>query len=778
MPLRVLLLLAALAPATTAAGVAQLPAERARLDSIRADLRSVGDSAVLVARERQRIAVARVERDDPFIHMELGWLSYRLGELTGNRRRYQDAASEFQWAADLRPGWPYAWYHLGLAELATGEAALIVLENIRQAIGQDFLSQAVRSFARAVEADPSFSSAIVDLATTAMRQRIGPRLEIARGALREAALTAAGRDPTVQLWRGRLERRLGAHDTSLAALRAYLALGGDSVVGLIEVARTQAQLGRVDSVRVLYLAATRSPFSAAALAEARRDLRWIAADDELAEYDAQRPDSAGAWLRRFWQGREVADGRRPGERIAEQFRRYQHAVTSYALVSRHRGNDAAFVFRDTSQSEFDDRGVIYLRHGEPSRRARHAAPGIELNETWAYRRDPPDEDLVVHFAAINDVQDFRLVESLLRICTPRWNAAPETQGFGANQATTVSGRGGGAAADVARLRAEGSAADVPGSALGACLQSRQVIGGIYERLGRPGGHTPQAWAAERQATMRGARQAVGSDSYALRFADDLAPVVSYFTVRGADGRPELHLVFAVPAARMHPVEGEGLLAYMVGLRMLVYDSTRRLVAALDTVRVFRARERFGAGAFLTEQVVLSVPPGALRYTFVVEEPHAGTGATVSGRPLEVPRLSAGFAASDVVLGREGSGLVWRRPEGPVALNPLMRFPEDGRMELFYELYGLPQGAEVGTRVRITRRGGRSLLRRVFGGAGGADLSYVTTTDAAGLTRVRQGLDLRGLGAGRYQLELELTDPVSGRQVVRSSPFEITAGPAT
>ncbi len=775
MPLLIAAVLAATA-AAPAAG-AQAPVERSRLDSTRAALQAIDDSLYLVGRERQRIAVARVERDDPFIHMELGWLSYRLGELTGNRRRFQDAASEFQWAADLRPGWPYAWYHLGLAELATGEASVIVLENIRQAVGQDFLSQAVRSFARAVEADPAFSFAIVDLATTAMRQRVGPRLAIARAALNQAAATEAGREPTVQLWRGRLERRLEAYDTALTAFREFLAAGGDSAVGLIEIARTHAQLGRVDSVRILYLAATRRPFSDAALAEARKDVRWIADPGELADYDALGADSAGAWLRRFWQGREVADGRRPGERIAEQFRRYQYATGNYLLVSRRRGNDAAFIYRDTAQSEFDDRGVIYIRHGEPSLRARYAAPGIELNESWVYRRDPPDDDLVVHFAAINDVQDFRLVESLLRVCTQRWNAAPETQGFGTNTATSVSGRGGGAAADVARLRAEGNAADLPGSALGACVQSRQSFGGVYDRLGRPGGQTQQAWAAERQATRSSMRQAVTSDSYALRYGDDLAPVVSYFAMRGADGRPELHLVFAVPAARLHPIESEDLLAYMVGLRMLVYDSTRRLVASLDTVRAFRARERLGAGAYLTEQLVLSVPPGSLRYTFVVEEPHANTGATVSRRPLDVPRLS-GFSASDVVLGREGSGLVWRRPEGAVPLNPLMRFPEDGSAELYYELYGLPQGAEVGTRVRISRRGGRSLVRRIFGGGQGADLSYVTTIDASGLARVRQRLELRGLGTGRYQLELELTDPATGRRVVRTSPFEIVPGPAT
>src|SRR5262245_40351616 len=98
---------------------AQTPAERASLDSIRAVYAAVDDSSFLISKERDLIAVARVDRDNVMRHMELGFLSYRLGEITGAKKRYQDAASEFQWATDLRPRWPVAWYQLGLADLLT-----------------------------------------------------------------------------------------------------------------------------------------------------------------------------------------------------------------------------------------------------------------------------------------------------------------------------------------------------------------------------------------------------------------------------------------------------------------------------------------------------------------------------------------------------------------------------------------------------------------------------------------------------------------------------------
>ncbi len=244
-------------------------------------------------------------------------------------------------------------------------------------------------------------------------------------------------------------------------------------------------------------------------------------------------------------------------------------------------------------------------------------------------------------------------------------------------------------------------------------------------------------------------------------------------------QPELHLVFAVSATRLHPVATpEGASTYPLSLRLLVTDvATGRLVASLDTVRVFHSGQRLGAGAFLTEQLVTRVPAGRYRWAFVIEEPQSSAGDAVTRQALDVPAMEGRFEASDVVLGREGSGLVWKRSGGDVALNPLMRFPRDGDATIYYELYGLAQGASVATRVKVTSTGGRSFVSRLFGGSGGADLAYSTVTEAAGRSTVRQRISLRGLSPGRYNLEVELTDEATGTRVVRTSPFEIGGGSA-
>jgi GWxTD domain-containing protein len=755
------LLLTAFALVPARAALAQQPAERAALDSIRAACKAQSDTSVLIRREHEKISAARVDRDNVMLHMELGYLAYRLGEITQSHSRYNAAASEFQWASDLRPQWPYVWYWLGLSELASGESQVVILENIRQLLGIDYLGNAAHHFARAIQVDPTFSRGIVELATTAMRQRVAPHLVAVQAVLREVAAGPAGREPEVQRMRGLIERRLEQPDSALDAFRAYLALGGDSGIGGVEVARTQALLGRADSCRTWYFRGVTRALSDSARREVRRDLHWIATPAELAAFDASAPDSVAVFLHAFWERRDAADGRRAGERLAEQFRRYHHAMTTFALASRHRNLDAAFAFGDSTQTDFDDRGVVYLRHGEPAQRAHFAAPGFDANESWLYNRNPPAGDLIVHFAAVNDVSDFRLMESLRPVCRARARYVEPLVN---------------ASLDNPRL----GRATIPTPGEDAqCLESRATLSDTYERLARVPSASADMWAAERTVSLEMVHEAVTTDSYVRRYAASLRPVVSWFVVADAEMRPELHLVFAVSATRLHPVAAaEGAVTYPLTLHLLVTDSaTGMQVAVLDTVRVFHSAQRLGSGAFLTEQLVARVPAGRYRWAFVIEEQHASAGDAVTRQVVDVPAMASGFTVSDVVMGREGSGLVWRHSGGDVPLNPLMRFPRDGEATLYYELYGLAQGTSVATRVRVIPAGGRSMLRRLFGGGGGADLAYSTVTDAAGRSTVRQRIALKGLSPGRYTLQLELTDEASGTRIVRASPFEIGGGGA-
>ena len=746
---RSLALAAAAATLIPGGAGAQSPAERAGLDSLRAAIETVADSGVLLAREQARIAFAREHRDDPFIHLELAYVAFRLGEITVGRKHFDDAAGEFEWAAELRPDWPFPWYGLGQAELAIGESGIIPLQNIRQILGTDELSRAARAFAHAAQADPSFTRALVDLGTTALRQRISPRLAVAQRALRLAGGTPASGQPAVLLVRGRVERELDANDSALASFRAYVAAGGDSALGGLEIARALYAVGQPDSAVRAYFAAARRPVSDSAKAEFRRDVVWIATPADLRAFDALPNDSIGPWLRGFWGRRDVADARARGGRLVEQFRRYAYARANFRLATPHRHYDITEIYRDSTQSDFDDRGVIYLRHGEPDARARYVGDeNVHPNETWAYRRQPPDGDLIFHFVSRGHVQDFKIVGSLLD------------------------------AYDFSTAVALASPSDFSTSVVEGLLTSRSTISPIYDQLARSGtaGRT-RLLAQERRENQRSEERGTTTDSYALRFAHDLRPVVHAFAVAGpaAGGRGELHVVFAIPAGALSPFTVDaGGVAYPLRLRVVVFDADQREIALQDTLRIFRTDGPLAAGSYLSGQVALPVPAGSWRFHFVAEEMRADAGALVAGEAAAVPAAGAGFAASDLVLGRVGSGLVWRRAEGDVPLNPLLRYPREGNLELYYEVYGLPEHATVATHVAVTPHARGSFLSRLFGRRGGVHLEYATQTDAPGLSRVRQRIGLAGLAPGTYDLEVTLRDPVSGSQAVRRQSFEIVS----
>jgi GWxTD domain-containing protein len=633
-----------------------------------------------------------------------------------------------------------------------GESSVLAVENIRQMLGKDYLSKAARAFARATEADPSFSFAVVDLANTALTQRIKPRLDVALTAVRLSAASPAGRHAAVQLVRGRVEREAGEADSALAGFRAYLAVGGDSGVGLLELARTYYFARRPPDDSRAYFAGARAATSAAALTLYRTDLSWIADSAELTAFDAlPDPTTRARWLEAFWGRRDVVEARDEGERLAEHYRRWFYARHSFRLVSRHRHYDITEVYR-AKQVEFDDRGVIYLRHGEPDRRARFicsdvgqpAGEGCATNESWLYRREAGD--LVFHFAARDDVQDYKLIESLV-----------DALGF-------------------RRGVQAGSFSDPQVSEL---FGSREQFGPLYSRAGHSLNAQGSAIAQDRAQGRRSIELGTRSDSYAQRFEQPLDVVSNEFVVGADTGGQMLQVVFAVPGDRLTGEPGGGGLLYPLRFRVIVSDSADRVVARLDTLRVFAARQALRPPAYLTGRLALPVPPGRFRYRLLVMTPDGLAGDLLRQDSLEVSALRGGgaFAVSDVVVGREGSGLVWVQANDTVRLNPLSRFPEGSAAELYYEIYGLARGAIYHTVVRLEREGHRSLFGAIRGLFGGGRAPVLLEFDAAAdgpVTRVHRGVALRDVAKGGYRLTVVISDPASGVSVTRTRRFQVVA----
>ncbi len=735
---------------------AQSPADRARIVALRDSLDAIDDSTVLLARERIGIDSAKVDRHNAMRHIGLGFLAYRIGQVTGNKQHFDDAAGEFEWATELQPDWPYAWYGLGLADLALGESGSIAVENIRQALGLDNLSQAAAAFSRAAQADPSFAQAVVDLGETALRQRVRPQLAVALGALRQASLAPAGiANPTIQLLRGRIEREAGSPDSALVAFDRYLAAGGDSGIGMLERARTLFALGDEANGRDAYYTGAAHLTSDSARALYRSDISWVADSTELARFDSLPDSAVTPWLHRFWARRDAADLRRPGARLAEHYRRYFYVLHHYRLTSPHRHYGAVEQFR-SSQHLVDDRGVVYMREGEPDARERYNAIGIDPNVTWLYRR--PGGNLLLTFVAIGGVQDYKLVGSLADV-------------FGMRGALALQAGDTAAFRRALRLPPDES----PSRIASDLFSSRASLDPLYRRLSTATGvGLGNALAAERDVGQRSAAIATTTDGYPLEFPGGLDPIVRAYVVSGSGGATLL-VVFAVPGTRLTPQAVDGRTVYPLEVRAAATPATG-LPTTLDTLRLFATPSPLTGDQDLTGYVELPVSPGPQQAGVVLIDRTSGAGSVVRLDSVNVPPFGAdSLTVSDVVLGDPHSTLRWRAGADTIPLSALGRYASADSLMLYYEIHGLPVGRAYRTKIAIKKQGGGSIfakIGRLFGGGrNGVSLRYDGISQGPAMRR-QEVVGLGGLGGGTYTITLDVEDLASHVHVERSARFDI------
>ena len=718
---------------------AQTPPDRTALERFRDSLASLSDSTGLLALEKRLIDSAKTNRNDGLLHLRLGFISLRLGEM-GGHAHFDDAASEFQWAIDLQPAWPYAWYGMGLAEYGVGDSQISFVTGLKTMLGKDALTRSAIAFAKSAEVDPSFARGLVDLANTALRQRVNIKLGVALKALRRASKTMADRDPEVLLARGRVEREVGDGDSALAAFNGYLQHGTNRSLGLLEVARTDFLMGRFDGVTPYYEGAASD--DSTTVAGYRGDLATIVMDTTLRAFDQQRGDRRVAYLRRFWTQRDRTELRTEGERLREHYRRLFYARRNFQLTSNNRHYDIVERYRSGSR-DFDDRGVIYLRHGDPSSRASYAAPGLEPNESWRY--DRPDGDLIFHFIAREDVQDFKLVESLFDV-------------LGFSNTVKLQGQGDGAADNAVAEQ---------------LMLSRERLSPIYRRLQNAGRmSTGRFQTLERQTGQQSIALGTNSDSYELRFPQELKAHTEVLAVGRDSVGAQVQIAYAVAGSSLEPVPVTRGFLYSVRLRFVAMNKEGGVVASLDTTRHFVAPAPVPPNEHLVGRVETSVPNGPLHYRMAIQQGEAA-GVTLPTDSVRVGApIPAGLSLSDLVLGSRSANLAWRRtPDDTVLFNPLRTYRRSEEMELYYEIDGLkptPYTVELSVRKKGSSGG---IFKKIFGGGGAAIRLKFQEQATTARVSTHRSLQLSRLKPGNYVLDLAVMD-ADGRRDRRTQEFQV------
>ncbi|HYC32370.1 MAG TPA: GWxTD domain-containing protein, partial [Gemmatimonadales bacterium] len=482
-----------------------------------------------------------------------------------------------------------------------------------------------------------------------------------------------------------------------------------------------------------------------AVAAYRGDLAAIASDSVLGEFDRTEGARRADYLRRFWTDRDHIELRAEGERLREHYRRLFYARKNFYLTSLNRHYDIVERYRSGSR-DFDDRGVIYIRHGEPSSRATYAAPGLDPNESWRYAR--PEGDLIFHFMAREDVQDYKLVESLFDV-------------LGFSNALAL--RGG----------LSGREGDPVAQEL---LTSRERLAPIYGRLQSAGRiATGRYQTEERQQGQASIAVGTTSDSYELRFADELDVQSQVLAVGRDSSGSQVQIAYAIKGSGLEPMTVTQGFLYSVRVRFVATDRTGRVAASLDTTRHFVAPAPVPENEHLVGRVSLAVPPGQFTYRLSIQQGEE-SGVVLPRDTVRVGQpTSAALALSDLVIGSRNANLYWRRTEqDTVMFNPLRTFRRNEELELYYEVEGLAQDAPYTVRISARKQGGGGgIFKKIFGGGGAAISLKFDERATFPVAASHRALKLDRLKPGDYTLEV-LVEDGQGRTDRRSTDFEVVS----
>ena len=736
---------------------AQTPADRAIVDAFRDSLGTLTDPAALL-RVVEREKIARPATGDRELQrLRLGWALTRLGQLSDSAPPMIDALLQFYETTVRRKQWPYAWFGLGATKLALDELGAREIRSEHQCAGCGWRWSAASAFLESVKADTNYITAAVELGLTVMRTPTWVNIPPVVVAMSRAARSGrAGND--VWLVLGRLQRQIDSNAAALRSFETYEALpGADRSLASLERARTLFALRQNQEGERAYLAGAAEP-SPEARALYRKDAAWIADSAQLAAIDAATGAELPAVLGTFWRERETTSGRASGSRIAEHYRRWNVAQRRYKLPAALRRQwDFGQVFR-SAQSEVDDRGVVYIRHGEPDDRAFFVADGVPPNESWVYHR--PTGDLVLHFVQSISSSGWRLVEGLTQIgATPcQMPALLESRG--------TLDPGYQVLADLARqdsIKIQSAAKSGNQGAvewLQSCIPgnlSRGQAAGAVIGIGASGVSTSffgtQREEQERLVSNRAIRTTTTTDSDPLRYRDPLQPILQVYGVGGRQpGAGQLLVVWALKGEdhpRADTVPGVQGVVYSVRVRATVTDSTGRLVLGIDSVYRKRSNVILPEGSLLPGRLLLSVPSGTYRVLISVADTVDGKGAARVAGGIPVPAFTGPMEMSDLVLGLEGQPLVWDRGGSRFPLNPRNAWTTAEAVEIGFELGGVPPGTPYKVRLGISDIGADSTTPPR------ASVEFDQQA-SGGREFVSQSLGLRTLRPGRYLLTATVT----------------------
>ncbi|HSJ14275.1 MAG TPA: GWxTD domain-containing protein [Longimicrobiales bacterium] len=709
-----------------------LPAAAQDFRALRDSLSGIRDTIALRA-----ALPRRADRNDAAALLRAGLVELRLYELTARRERARRARSHFGRAQEVAPGQAWAHYGWALAMLPEIDrpvraTEIVTLDALNEVLGVDPRSRARRALERAVRLDPGLTDAAALLARLAEETRDRDATVQARTVL-ERQFAARG-DAVAGLGLARAATALGDHEAAAAAARQVAATDPEHAA---EAHRAAALAlfhlpdRAADAVAEYYAGVTGWDDVLAQLYY--RDIELLVSDrEELLWVSA---DLAGrrAWLREFWQLRAALGGVSAAQRIVEHYRRIADADRFFRRATRYGAPPGNALSYEPFHDRYDDRGVIYIRHGAPrevvrsvdraprTSRLGRGLPSFDPEESWVYL-DDRGRPVMYNFKRYgSEGYDSWLLLYLVPcgrdFVEPRLAFAPQ----------------------------------------------------LFKLMTRC---DPSDRRTLSQPFRKSAYEALRTDSHRPAFLIDVPFHYDVFTFRGTSGSTDVVTALSVAGERLSAQRlADGGAEYALNLRVAVVDTAARTSARRDTVLRLLTSAPLQGDQRLRAHLALSVPPtpAAIHRTVVHDAADPARGQ-VYGTPLVVPDYFTGtLAMSDVVLAAPDSAGAFQRGAVSLSLVPWAAY-RGGAFRVFYELYELTPGGSYTTELRVERAGGG--LSRLFRSSTLIRLRFdEVAPDAGGPVQHVRDVQVE-LDPGEYRLRLRITDQASGTSIERERRLTI------
>ena len=580
------------------------------------------------------------------------------------------------------------------------KAGFALLELHRRVRNQAHAARAARLFAQEIRDDESEVWARYGLATVLTNH---PR---AYNIIRVMDVTAAA----------------NAADAAVEQLRRSLRLAPDFAEAetlLSSIAHREEDV----TVKPLYDGATPYFTALAAADDATldkfvEDLAIIATSQEMLTVTQGSREKRVEAVRLFWKKRAVRDGVSQDERIREHFRRLDEArqrfdkhIPAHTVLGRK---------RQGWEGKMDDRGLIFVRYGEPHLReyagsevGRREDQGLEV---WVYLQ--PDGRYHTYYFIAGRLEadplavmgyDNTSIVDVLRKYDARYafvNARSETarlhdfmRRVNPDYAATAERAAGDLAEDVRR-------------------QNSRIV--------------------ERNRRML--FMAFDADAAPRRFGRQLPFFYDLATFRG-HGCTDIIYSVAAPGPNYR-------------LTMAVADTFTWEAQTVDTVIAAATHP----GQFVRGTGVFCARPDHNSYVRMTAAADSSLGATAGGE-LRIPDYSGhGLLMSDILLADTAPGALVRG-SARLALVPPRQFEEGEPFRVFYELYNLPAGRAYRTEITLVTTEA-SFFTRLFKGKSSTRVTFEGVATGDGVMQELRTF-IPQVEAGEAELSVKVTDLVTG-----------------